>query len=129
MDTVQFIAAKPAGGFVFIEVRSLAGQRTHEAVHCKVKLGVIPFNRMKELVHRYLRGQFFADFAYKSLLRAFPFFNLATGPFPVVFPFPIAPLGGKNLVPLTYDCRNYFYLFHDANIRLLLESAKEYTYI
>lgn len=112
IDRVKFIGPKPAGGLVLVEMERLREEGTHIAVHSEMELGIVPFNGCKIFVNADFRIQFLTDLPHKGLLRALPFLNLTSRQFPPVLPVSIAPLGGKNPVTLTYDCRYNFNPFH-----------------
>ena len=48
---VEFIGPKPAGGFVFVEVKRLREKRAHIAVHSEMELGIVPFYCCKVFVY------------------------------------------------------------------------------
>ena len=57
-------------------MQSVTGELTPETMHREVKGRVVPLNSLQEFSDLDNCVQFLADFSHKSLLRAFPGFNL-----------------------------------------------------
>ena len=99
---------------MLVQVQGIAGKRAHVAVHSEVKVGIVPFDGVEELVYPDLGIKFFLDLAVERLYGRFTRFNLAPRPLPVILPRAIASLGGEYQVSFTDYGGDYFYAFHDA---------------
>ena len=111
-DGVQGFGSEPGGGFVFIQMKRVRKERAQEAVHGQMKIGIVPLDGFQQVAYLDFRIQFLLDFTHKSLLRALPALDLASGKFPPALPLAVSALSGEYLTILDYNSSYDFYCLH-----------------
>ena len=114
---MDIVFAEPAGGFVLVQTEGVGSQGAEVAVEGEVEFGVVVFHCVQQTLYSDVRGEFFADFAHKGLLRGLPCLYLSAREFPPVLEIAIAALGSEYLTVLADDGGYDFYPFNSFEFR------------
>ena len=78
----------------------------------KMELGIIPLNRMQELINDDIGIQLLMDLTYQSIFGSLTWLNFSARELPPILEIPITALGSKDFISFTYYGSNNFYPFH-----------------
>ena len=93
---MQGLGGEPSGVFVLQELQVAGNDSAQDAVHGKVKSGVIVLDCVEDAFSPDNGSKFFTDFPDDAGFGSFAWFKFAAGDFPPVFAFAVAALGGKD---------------------------------
>ncbi len=112
LDGVQLLFRELAGGFMLVEVKRFGGQHTPVAVHCQIKVRIVPLDGTQQIADFDFGVQLFSDFAYQRLLRRFTQLYLPARKLLPAFELAISTLRGEYPIPSPDYCGNNLNAFH-----------------
>ena len=111
--TFQLINSQPPCRLMLFKRQATTLYITPVAMHCQMKLGIVPLHRRQWSLYNYARLKLLPNLPFQGLFPTLSHLNLTTRELPIILPLTISPLRSEDTTPciMDYGC-NYLYLIH-----------------